>query len=689
MNPNNNNNKKFKVITGLLCLSVQAIAEAMGIDYSSAENTVWKGLERYRKGGNNWLHFSDSADERRKWISYEHLPEMTRLRVAFKYKDVWAAYYEEHLVDEAVVQIAPDDAAYFHDLHLYSIAQVEQLAEACGWLRMCSPEGWWKDKFGGKITAMQTATKVLKTRQLYGMKVSNWQSLDGKCKKWLVDGRESLVSKLFGNNNKSKLRDVGLLPLHRIIDLYAHGSKLNYLEVADVYNREALDKQWPQYSAERVRQLLADNRNKWVYTRDGIQAARAMQERHLKRKRPEFADQLWNVDGTTLQLGMMKGRDFRKAWTIVVITDSYSDCIVGWAAGSTETQELVIRAMRMAIRRAGYGPSFVQFDNAKANTSGQVSDLYNRLKTVGIPAEPYNGKAKHVERVIGRLEQGVLRHYGNFYGGNVTTRSQGSKANPDYIQQQIKSDSIPTDATVLLQQLQLAVEVYNNTEVKSRKATPAKLYDTLDERRRVVPYLQLVSLFWIRRLDTVRYNKGGLKIEVDKERYEYEVQTEPGLVDEAFLEEHMGNSFIVRYDPDDLSAICLYDQDDHYVATATLKYEFSPVPTKNEGSLLRAALDQRKRQITNGLQQARLIREEMQVEGMEEVSFQLVHKDALNEIQSRMEGQFMESAADLSKYFDNNTAAVPKTRLSRPETRSIYYDKDAAQRLLDAPDIDD
>lgn len=688
MNPQNITSyaRNYRVINGLLCLSVQAIAATMGIDSNSAENTIKKGLESYRKNGGSWLHFADELDERRKWISYEHLPTQTRLRVAFAARnDVWAAYYQECLLDDAVKLIVADDAAYFHELKQYSITQVEQLAEACGWLRMCSPKGWWKDKFAGKIQGMEAATQVLAARNLYGLRVSNWQSLDLKCKKWLQNERESLVSKLFGNNNKSKVREIGDTPLHRIIDLYAHGTKLRYTEVQEVYNREAKTKGWPLYSAERVRQILESNKDAWMYTRHGVNAARAVNERHLKRKRPEYADQLWTIDGTTLQLGMDKNGQFRKEWTMVIIADSYSDCVIGWACGSTETLELVLRALRMAIRKRGYGPAFTQFDNGGANKSRQVSELFDRMNVVGIPAQPYNGKSKYIERILGRIEQGMLRHMPNFYGGNITTRSLNSKANPDYTRKQLKSGTLPTDASALLDQLNLAIEVYNNTEVKARKATPIQLYDTPDERRKPIPYLQLVSLFWIKRPEAVRYNPGGIMIQVDKQRYEYEVQSKPGVVDAHFLAEYSGNSFIVRYDPDDLSAINLYDKEDHYIATATSKYEFAAVPTKGEGELLREALAQRKQKVAEGLQNAQIIRAEMEDAGLEEASFELVHKDALNRIEASVAEKYLSTAAvDTDDY-------VPKTRanITAPELRSPYYNRDFAQRLLDAPDLDD
>lgn len=691
MNPpnnSNNNTKKFRMVSGLLCMSVQAVAETMGIDMKSAENTVWKGLERYRKQGGAWMHFTDQDDERRKWISYEHLPEMTRLRVAYKYnEDVWAAYYQECLLDDAVGLIEPGDATFFHDLGLYSIAQVGQLAEACGWLRLCSPAQWWANKFGGKVAAMQAATQVLQGRNLYGLKVSNWQSLELKCKRWREQERNSLVSGYFGNNNKSKVREVGNLPIRRIIDLYAHPSKLKHSEVSDIYNREAAERGWPRYTQERIRQILEANEDAWIYSRQGVQAARSIKERHLKRRRPEYADQLWTVDGTTLQLGMNREGEFRKAWTIVVIADSYSDCMLGWAAGSTETQELVLRALRMAIRRRGNGPTFVQFDNGSAQTSRQVLELYERMNAHGIAAQPYNGKSKYIERILGRLEQGFLRHFGNFYGGNITARSLDSRANPDYVAQQLKNDALPVDATALLEQLQLAIEVYNNTEIKKRKASPAQLYNTPDDRRRVIPYLDMVSLFWVKRPEAARYNPGGIMIQVDKVRHEYEVQTQPGLVDENFLKEHSGDSFVVRYDPDNLSTIALYDKADRYIASAQRKYEFAAVPTEGEGELLRRALEQRKAQVSEGIQASKEIREEMATAGLEEVSFQLVHKDTLYAIENDLAARLLAAnAVDTDRYTNTSTS---KRDNGRPERRSPYFDPAAAQRLLNMPDIDE
>lgn len=667
---------KFNMVEGLTCLSVCALADAMGIDKTSAINTIKKGLERYRAGDtDSWKHFPDPKDSRRVWISYDHLPHVTQLRVDHFYGNLQRQYYERALHKEAMELVSSEDFEWFHALQLFSIQQSGHLAEACGWLRLISPKGWWRDRWDTKSEAMQAAVWAIQARDIYGLRVSSPATLYRRVRKWQKEGRRSLVSKKFGNNNAGKVDDPKTV-VSRLIDLYASPLKPTFETVTEIFNREATDHNWPQYTVERVRQILnkPDNMRKWIVARHGVNAARALTEGSIKRKRPEYPDQLWSVDGTTVQLYSADGKQMIKEWYYVVVVDAHSDCVIGRGLGATEKQETVLRALKQAVSKSGKAPRFIQFDASKANLSDQVQNLLKGLKTVGIKSQPYNGKGKYVERVLGRIEQGFMRHLPNFVGGNVTAPSLNSKANPDLLKLLLKSNRLP-NLEQIPDQLDLAIDTYNNTVIKVRGATPEDLYAKADERRRSVEYLTQVSLFWIKRRKPARYTKDGLLLEIDGNRIFYEVQSEPGIEDYEFRKHHLGDRFWVRYDPECYDEVNLYDDNDRWMATAGMKHEFDAIPTEGNHAKVLRRLEDRKRYLLEGLLAREDAREEMEALGAEELNYEMIHKDALNRSQNELTTRLLEeSAVDLTNL---------KPRQKEEARKRLYNKPSVANRLLE------
>lgn len=633
---------KFKNIQSELCLSVQAIALTLGIAYELAVNTVWKGLNRHRDGKSTyWRHYSDELDNRVKWVVYESLPDTTRLRVDYHYgSDLMTCYYKERLPNKAKALVQHDDITWFHSHTNYSDKRCSDLALACGWLRLVSPQGWYKPMFSSKLAAYDMAAQLIAEQQLSGFKISNGRILARKANAWSSKTYQSLVSKRLGNNNARKMVNI---QEKRIIDLYASPLKPTITDVWDQVRKESISHGWAQVSRERVRQILFKPKNqpKWVTARHGRNAARSLTETIVKRRRPDYPDQLWSVDGTTVQLYSSQNGKIVKTLYYVEVTDGYSDAVIGYAFGKTETADVILRALRMACQRRGYRPRFLQYDGAAANSSKEVKGLIERLGVHGIKAQPYNGKSKYVERVIGRIEQGVMRYCANFVGGNITTRSFNSKANPDYIKQQWKLGLLPDDDGAIMEQAALCIEIYNQKPNRKGKS-PLELYSQADDRREdfKIPYLSVVSAFWVERKKQLRYTPDGIIMEVAGERYFYQVESERGIEDLAFKKAQFQQRFWVRYNPDDLTSINLYDKNRSWVATANQKWEYGSTPDMwedDEGEKLMKVLKQRSQYLDDGLEEREEIRAEMAGFGLEEASFELLTKDYYNAAQTEVE----------------------------------------------------
>lgn len=441
----------------------------------------------------------------------------------------------------------------------------------------------------------------------------------------------------------------------RILNLYSSPLKPSVTKVTEIYNREAVDKGWPTLTYERIRQVLTTPANSQIVflARHGKEAFRNKYERTVKRSRPSFADALWSLDGTTIQLYYQKDGKVLSGLYWYAVIDVRSNAIIGYAIGASETSVLVQTSLRDAVNFKGMMPHQLQYDNSSANKSKEATQLFNKLARVAFPTAPYSGKTKPIEAILGRFEQQVLRYYKNFKGGNITSKSINTAANPDLLKKLKDNNELPT-LDYIIKQLKTAIHVHNNTVVKKYGKTPIEMYAVAHEKRRELPYLTMVDIFWVERSRKVRYTKDGLQMEVDKEVYTYEVEARQGVEDMEFRKQYLGSSFEVRYDPGDLEYINLY-VDGSWIATARQKYEYAMAKAdavKGEGKLLKESWNERDEYI-EGIYAD--IEANAQEDEGEIMSFQLAHKDALN----RMEGE----AQDELIFSTGRTTKRQKVRL--------------------------
>jgi Mu transposase, C-terminal len=315
-----------------------------------------------------------------------------------------------------------------------------------------------------------------------------------------------------------------------------------------------------------------------------------------------------------------------KAGYWVMVTDCGTDAILGWAYGKTETADLVLKAMRMAVYRGNALPKVIQYDGGKANLSKDVSALMENMKVLGLKSQPYNGKSKYVERTIGLVED-MMHLLPNFVGKNITARSRDSRRNVDDLQQLIKDGNVPNFDAVMAQ-MKLVIETFN--QVVPARLGIARLKAYLKGCTDPVSALQIVAMFWIKRSEMSVFRPSGLKFELGKNTYEYVVESERGVECLDFREMHLGKKFYVRYNPDNMGYVHLYDENDVHVAQANEKYLFSAIPHDGEMATKQKVWENRKVEIKDGLAKRKDLRLKQAELGNAEAGFENVFKEELN-----------------------------------------------------------
>jgi hypothetical protein len=483
------------------------------------------------------------------------------------------------------------------------------------------------------------------------------------------DGRASLLSLKVGNSNSKKITETGL---SFIINSYASPLKPSVLDVYRLYTDYAVQQGWKKISLERVRQLITSTDVVAIsQSRHGDNVTRNQYERTIKRQRPSFADALWTLDGFTIQLRYQTNGKILSDLYCIGIMDVYSNKLIGYAVGTAETSVLVQQALRAAIRNTMMKPLQLQYDNSAANKSAEATELFERMARWAFPTAPYNGKSKPIERLIGHLEGHNMRHMPNFKGGNITSHSLNIKANPDFLSGQ----ELPNMAQAI-EQFTLVVEIHNHTTGKDG-LTPTERYNVAHPLRKQMDYLEMVQAFWVERKHPARYTKDGLTIEVAKERYTYEVETERGVEDLAWRNEWIGTQFTIKYDPDDLEYISLW-KDGVHITEARQKW-LAPMAIVDmedgDRAIIDKALAQRKAQVALNRETIDRHKSNVSDEGLPtELSHGLLHKDAYN----RREGRLIDE--DISA----KTMAIVGYQSRRSEKRvSLYGDGEGSMQVLE------
>src|SRR5690625_5779864 len=89
----------------------------------------------------------------------------------------------------------------------------------------------------------------------------------------------------------------------------------------------------------------------------------------------------------------------------------------------------------------------------------------------------------------------------------------------------------------------------------------------------------MVNIFWVwhsrgDKLQPVTFTPGGISFTLNKQKFEYMVYDENGLPDMDFIDRSVDKKFYIKYDPELMDEIYLYERDhagERFVTNAKLK----------------------------------------------------------------------------------------------------------------------
>ena len=182
--------------------------------------------------------------------------------------------------------------------------------------------------------------------------------------------------------------------------------------------------------------------------REGEKAYKDKFARYITRD-PELLEvgQCLIADGKTLNFQILHpdtGRPCRM--TLIVFFDWKSRYPLGWQLAPTENQWVILGAFRNACMTLGRYPDSVYLDNGRAFKARlfkgtgleldfeEMNGLYARLGTAVFHAQPYNGRAKIVERFFLTFQDQLESQLSSFTGDSIETKPARLHRNEKYHQ---------------------------------------------------------------------------------------------------------------------------------------------------------------------------------------------------------------------------------------------------------------
>lgn len=473
-----------------------------------------------------------------------------------------------------------------------------------------------------EMIRVEKETEGLHKKCGYSRKSVVWETVQGTCEKLRVQYRHTLpvnatrlrekfnaykrlkyaalINRNTGNQVARKISPDEarlLLKLRRsIVPRYTEA------QIFEEYNRQAVERGLNIIkSPTTVKNYLYDPvvMPMWYATVYGMQKWKSKYSSLMKTSLPQMRDALWYGDGTKLNLYYKNEQGKMCTTSVYEVMDAYSETLLGYDIAPNENFDSQYRAYRMAVETAGSRPYEIVTDNQGGHKKGDATGFFQRLTILHRPTMPYNGQSKTIESAFGRFQAQVLHAIWYFTGQNVNAKKMNSKPNLEFIEE--NAYALPT-----LEELKIIYkecrDKWNNEEKHFATGMPHIEMYRMSENPEAQPVteIDMMQMFWLCNPKPVTYTNYGLQIEINKQKYHYDVYAADGLRDESWALQNTGREFTVMYDPMDMTRIELWRKTatgPKYSATATPKVNISRATqerTPEQSSFMRQTIERNK-----------------------------------------------------------------------------------------------
>lgn len=404
---------------------------------------------------------------------------------------------------------------------------------------------------------------------------SNERRLRDKYNTYLKEGYKVLIHAGFGHKNSEKINDDAK---SWVLARWADRVKkcTGYTQLLREYNEMALDNDWKELKSEQTLiNFLTDPKIEplWYGFRFGELKSKEKFSYQQSTKLPSLRDSLWYSDGTKLNYYYQEDGKM-KTCQVYEVFDTYSEVFLGYHISNTEDFEAQYHAFKMALQIAGHKPYEIKFDNQGGTKKLEATSFLGKLARLTTRTAPYNGKSKTIENAFGRFQQQFLKQDWFFTGQNIQAKKDESKANMENILANAKS--LPTLEEIKKVYAERRKQWNEAAHPKTGKPRLEMYLNSVNPATPEVNIWDMIDMFWITRQEEVTCTAYGIMMKHKNEKYNYMVMSDDRMPDIDWLSDNIDKKFIIKYDPDDLSHVQLYENTPlglRRVAAAEIKTE--------------------------------------------------------------------------------------------------------------------
>lgn len=376
---------------------------------------------------------------------------------------------------------------------------------------------------------------------------------------YLKEGYQSLIHSGFGHKNAEKINDdAKMWVLARWSDRVKKCT--GYTQLLREYNQMADNQGWkPLKSEQSLINFLTDPKIEplWYGLRFGELKSKEKHSYQHSTKLPSLRDSLWYSDGTKLNYYYQDENGKMQTCQVYEVFDTYSEVFIGYHISNSEDFEAQYQAFKMALQVAGHKPYEIKFDNQGGTKKLEAQSFLGKLARLTTRTAPYNGKSKTIENAFSRFQQQFLKQDWFFTGQNIQAKKIESKANMEFIL--ANKSNLPTLKEIKETYRKRRQEWNEAPHPKTGQPRLEMYLNSVNPATSEVQLWDMIDMFWITREKEITCTAYGLQITHKGTDYNYMVYGADSMPDIDWLSENIDKKFVVKYDPDDLTMIQLYE----------------------------------------------------------------------------------------------------------------------------------
>ena len=301
------------------------------------------------------------------------------------------------------------------------------------------------------------------------------------------------------------------------------------------------------------------------------------------------SNDIWVADNHTFDIMVEKeGKPARVYLTAFM--DVRSRKMMGWCVTDAPSSDATIYALKKGCEKFGV-PRSIYTDNGreflfhdlggngfrKKRKNGEELKLPSILDDLGIEfrtALPRNARGKGIERAFYTVKEHFSKLFESYTGGTILER-------PDRLKKMVKTMKGLPSIEEFIQYVDIYIEGWYNKQPHEGTGMKGKCPDEVFAEnmitKRVLPK-EKSDLMFMRYAKSntgmLKVGKNGITLTFYGKQLQY--------WNEELWKEYFGQNVYVRYNPEDLSNIRIYDEQKRFLCIAALKEELSYTASKQE-----------------------------------------------------------------------------------------------------------